>query len=234
VPFLGIKKRASGARSVRDDWAAWLPTEKGRVFDGITGRWDTTYAMVGVSLNEAITLRGQAKLVRARLFVGNSAVLLERLAAELVSVLRIVEEHGRHFGTLTLVEPLNPDNFQGETAKRLATRNSLFHHFLLGERSRFFQKLRALSETVEELTAEFYKAAEDIAEGTTIQPMPCWESLVSLHYDLNTCVQESRIVLKSFLHAIPEKELDRIRTKIGPRPPVTAARARARYSRTAS
>ncbi len=234
MPFLGIKKRAPGSRSVRDDWAAWLPTEKGRVFEEITGRWDTTYAMVGVSLNEAITLLGQAKLVRARLFVGNSAVLLERLAAELLRVLRIVEEHGRHFGTLTLVEPLNPDNFQGETAKRAAAWNSLLHHVLLSGRSRFFHKLRALSETVEQLTAEFYKAAEDIAEGTTIQPMACWEALVFLHYDLNTCLQESRVVLKSFLHAIPEKELDRIRAKVGPKPPVAARPVRPRYSRTAS
>jgi trans-aconitate methyltransferase len=37
---------------------------------------------------------------------------------------------------------------------------------------------------------------------------PFWECLDDCHFDLNTCLRETIVLLKSFLVAIPENELD--------------------------
>ena len=67
---------------------------------------------------------------------------------------------------------------------------------------------------VEELTVEFRSTAEDLAEGTSIRPSMHWEALDNLHYDLNTCLRETIVLLKSFLRALPASELDAFRTRL--------------------
>jgi hypothetical protein len=105
---------------------------------------------------------------------------------------------------------------------------------LLGDRSRFFHKLRILSNTVEHLGSEFEQNAYDIASGLSVKPAASWNELDSLHYDLNTCLRESEVILKSFLHALPAEHLavfsaalnrPRTVTKLRPLPRATRASA---------
>ena len=51
--------RALSARgtSVKDDWRAWLPEEKNKVFRACVEQLEVSYGMLSVSLNEAIGLR---------------------------------------------------------------------------------------------------------------------------------------------------------------------------------
>ncbi len=201
-------------RSVRDDWIAWLPAEKARLFESVVAEWNAAYGMLSVALNEALAFRADGSLVRAREQAANCAILLDRLAAPLVVALDAMEDHGRHFGTLPAIEPLNPAFFRGEAAQHAAWKNSLIHRVLLSDRSRFFHKLRTLANITEELGEEFHAAATDLAEGTCIRPAALWTSLDSLHYDLNTCLCETVVVLKSFLCALQSEELQAFRCKL--------------------
>jgi hypothetical protein len=199
---------SSSRRSVSDDWIAWLPRDKVQLFDAVVHRWETYYAMTSVSLDDALTLRARGELVRARQQVSISADLLTGLADSLVGACGVLSDRGRHISNVPNVAPLNPANFRGETAQTAASWNEFLHRVLFARRSRYFQKLRILSETLQKLTGEYNAAAEDVAAGISVQPGDSWDKLECTHYDFTTCLREAEVLVKSFLRALPGEQLN--------------------------
>ena len=109
---------------------------------------------------------------------------------------------GREVGNVPAVEPLNAEFFRGETAQTAASWNEFLHRVLFASRSRFFHKLRILSETLQSLAREYNDAAADVAAGASVQPGDSWDALECLHYDFTTCLREMEVVLKSFLRVL--------------------------------
>lgn len=210
-----------------------LPREKQDVFDTVVARWECTYAMMSIALDDAIALRIQGQLVCACQQVSVSADLIGRLADSLISFCAILTTRGRHIASLPVVEPLKTEFFRGDTGQSAASWNSVLHHLLFGERSRFFHKLRILSSTLEQLESEFSETAADIASGLSTEPSASWRTLECQHYDFNTCFREAEVVLKSFLHALPAGHVASFALELeSPRPakllrPRTRTRARA-------
>lgn len=196
-----------GRRTVRDQWSARLPEAQERVFASLVGELEVAYAMLSITLNEAFTLRRRGALNRARESAGVSADLFERLAAEVQVVLDVVGEESKHFGALPEVTPPQPEFYRGESARRAASWNQLLHRVLFSARARFFHKLHALEDTVRQLTGEFRDAADEIAAGASVDPEKHWSLLDSAHYDLNTSLRETIVLLKSFLHGLPGRQL---------------------------
>jgi hypothetical protein len=163
--------------------------------------------MTSVSLDDAISMRGRGELVGARQYVSVSADLLAQLAAQLVGACRNVSDRGRHLGNVPRVRPLKANFFRGETARAAASWNDFLHHVLFAERSRFLQKLRILSETLESLIHEYDAAAEEVFAGLSVRPGTSWDALECLHYDFTTCLREAEVLLKSFLRALPDEQL---------------------------
>lgn len=232
------RKAAAARKTVSEDWIAALPREKGNLYQAVVRGWESSYAMTSVALDGALSLRSRGDLVCARQQVFISADLLVRLAATLVVACGAVSNRGRRLDNLPLVEPLNTEFFRGETAQSAAQWNELLHHVLFAERSRFFQKLRILSDTVERVVREFDQTAQDLSQGLAIKPADCWSELDCLHYDFNTCLCESEIILKSFLRALPSEQLtafaseldslpgeDRVRRRLRERPQMSRATA---------
>jgi hypothetical protein len=233
--FLKKKRgQASLRRSVTQDWIAALPRDKSQLFDSIVRHWESGYAMMSIALDDAFCLRTRGNLVNARMQVVVAADLLSRLATNLTSACEVVSERARHFPSLPAVEPLKTEFFRGETAQSAASWNGLLHHVLFGDRSRFFQKLRILRDTVERLADEFRQSSTDLLEGASIDPGILWDALDSLHYDFNTCLRESEVVLKGFLHAIPESQLAAFAEAISNPPPPKRLRVRASPSRASA
>lgn len=221
-------------RSVANDWRSALPREKNQVFEKIVRAWECSYAMMSVSLDEALARRARGELVCAQQQAGITAELLLRLRCMLVDACAVLAERGKRVSDLPLVKPLNSGFFKGDTGQSAASWNSLLHNVLLGGRSRFFHKLRILSNTVERIGGEFEQVANDLAVGTCVQPSACWEQLDSLHYDLNTCLRESEVILKSFLHALPADQLTAFEAEISRPPAVPKAPARPRVTRVSA
>lgn len=67
--------------------------------------------------------------------------------------------------------------------------------------------MSTLGEMAEELSQDYGSAVETLEEGLTPRPDRFWDILDASHYDLNTCLRESVVVLKCFLHALPEDQL---------------------------
>jgi hypothetical protein len=196
-------RSSMGRRRVSEDWVTALPRDKNQVFETVVRRWECTYAMMSVALDDALTLRARGELVCARQQVSVAADLLERLALSLVSFCNSVSVRGRRIVDLPVVEPLNVEFFRGDTAQSAASWNGIVHHILFYGRSRFFRKLRILSATLVQVEREFLEQAQDVSRGLAVDPGDCWKKLEYLHYDFNTCLRETEVMLKSFLRTLP-------------------------------
>jgi len=217
-------------RKVTDEWFAALPREKGQVFDTVVRRWECAYAMMSVALDGALSLRARGELVCARQQVSVAADLLGRLSSTLVSLCDTISSRSRSINRVPPVEPLNTEFFRGNTGQSAASWNGILHHLLFGDRSRFFHKVRILSDTLEQIEREFREAAADISRGTSIEPADCWTRLDYLHYDFSTCLRETEIVLKSFLRSLPSDQLTAVATELDAPPPAKRLRAKPRLS----
>jgi hypothetical protein len=199
---------------VHEDWFAWIPNEMDQLFDATRSELETSDFILSISLDEALALckGGQfdSAKERASVIVG----LFDRLAARVGHVIRTIKDHGAHFGTLPNVKPLSPSNFRGASAQRVSLMNSLLAKVVFRERTRFFHKLYSLGEIIEDSQREAHAIVSGISEGASQFPDRAWQQLEVLGYDLNTCMGETTVILKSFFCALPPEELETFREKL--------------------
>lgn len=202
-----FRSPSTRGQSVKDDWRAWLPEPKAQVFYNLVRELESCYGMLSVSLDEALELRHLGHPGKSLLNIGITSGLCKLLTQALVGLLRALSEHAKHYGTVPNAGPLDPANFQGPRCQRSARMSSLLNHVLLSSRLQFLSKVSTLEEMVEDLGKDFRRAAEDLAEGVSLNPEKMWVNVDTDHFDLNTCLRESIVVLKSFLIALPEGQL---------------------------
>ena len=189
-------------RRIRDDWLEPLPAARHDFFGTQIAEMASVHDMGSMALNEAFALRRKGHLVRARRHIGITAELLDRLAEHLVTALSAVEDEARGLQSAMAVAPLSPEFFRGEKAVRAAWWNTFVHVPLLTPRLRLYYKLWAMRKTAQGLHADFRWAANEIIEGTSIDPLTSWALIEELHFDLTTLLRETTVLLKSFLLAL--------------------------------
>jgi hypothetical protein len=198
----------SGRRgTVQDDWRARLPEEKLKVFAAYVRRLESTYGMLSVSLNEALALRQEGRLIKCCQAVNVTPSLCARMSEALASLIRVLGEHAKHYGTIPNAAPLDPQNFQTIRGQRSARMSGLLSKVLLSQRTQFLHKLGTLQEMVENLGKEYCASAEELGAGLCTDPVLLWKTIDAAHYDLNTCLRETIVLLKSFLLALPDDQL---------------------------
>ena len=196
------------------DWRTALTRDKSQVYLGTVHRLETSYCMFSVNLDEALGMRREGRLGFAQQLLGLAPALCQNLAAPLLGLIRAMQVHSRHFGTTPSLAPLNPEHFQNSRNQRLARFNGLFARILLSSRSQFLYKLSALSEMIEEMSQNYDSAVQTLEAGLTARPDRCWDALDASHYDLNTCLRESVLILKCFLHALPDEQLPQFQASL--------------------
>jgi hypothetical protein len=201
-----IRPPARG-KSVKDDWRAWLPEAKAQVFEMQTHELESSYVMLSVSLNEALELRQLGQPGKAQQALSITSGLCKLLTLTLGGLLRALSEHSKHYGTVPNAAPLDPGNFLGPRGQRSARMSSLLNHLLFSQRLQFLHKVSTLEEMVEDLGKDYRHAADNLAEGFSMNPKKMWAEVDADHYDLNTCLREAIVVFKSFLIALPESQL---------------------------
>jgi hypothetical protein len=205
--ILRERDRLSGRSSVRDDWRARLSEEKSKVFGAYVHELESAYGMFSVSLNEALELRLSGRVAQSWQVVNATSELCSRLTGPLAALIRSLGEHAKHYGTIPNTAPLDAENFQSTKGQRSARMSGLLSSVLLSQRTQFLHKLGTLQEMVEDLGKEFCACAEDLGAGTATDPGVLWKIVDADHYDLNTCLRETIVVLKSFLQALPDDQL---------------------------
>jgi len=216
---------------VQEDWSAWLPPVKAELFESCAHQFELFYRMFSVSLNEALELRRTGKSAHSCRAVFVMPALCARLAVPLERMLRILREHAKHFGVVPNTAPLDASNFRGAREQHTARMNDLLRHVLLTQRSQFLHKIDTLEEMVLSIRNEFQEVATDLGSGASEVPSADWRTIDDAHFDLNTCLREAIVVLKSFLLVLPSNQLGVFQKTItdqllAPLEPVPAARRR--------
>lgn len=193
--------------SVREDWCARLPEDKSRVFDAIVHGWEEAYAVFSVPLDDAMALRADGKLTRARQCVEIASNFVTDLTAPLSCSCRAMDRWGRQFAMPPAVTSFDPSFYRSEFARQNAQWNHLMHMVLFGSRARFHHKLHVLGTNTITLGEEFRRQADELFHTLNLRPESCWPRLDELHYDLNTCLREAIVILKSFLLTLPPRNL---------------------------
>ena len=206
--------RTKRDRSTHSDWLEPLPESKRRVFRGAVRELESSYTMLSVALDEAFSLRESARLGTAREQAGITAQLVDRLSQRLLDTLETLSYHTPRVSSDICVSPLNTDFFRSGAGQRRASWNQVFHGMLLFEPLRLRHKIGSLRWLVEEMTQQFREAALEISEGTCVEPAQYWQRLSDLHYDLNTCLREMTVLVKSFLRALPANEIPLFRAHL--------------------
>jgi hypothetical protein len=222
-PQRGRQPRPVGRSSQQEGWMLPLPDESRGHFEAAAHELETALGMVSVALDEAVELRMAGQLGGAREQARCTAQLLERLKFRILRTLEALGEFGSaprlSADAIPEVNAIHAAFFRHPEAHRIAVWQGCLFWVLYGARLRFQHKVRALDELVRQLCATFRSTAEDLADGTCVSPLESWELLEVLHFDLNTCVQEVIVLLKSLFRALPETAALTLREKILPDPP---------------
>jgi hypothetical protein len=205
LPIASKKPRRT---SVSEDWSAWLSVQKAELFDSQVRQLEVVYGMFSVSLSEAMELRNTGETARARQAVGLIPPLATRLVDSLYALLRAMLSHAEKRGIVPSVVPVDESNFLGKRSKRVARLSSLLSSVLLTDRSLFFHKISTLQEMIGDLVIDIRMAARALSSLSSMRPDTEWLEIKSAHYDLNTCLRETIIILKSFLVAMPDEQID--------------------------
>ena len=192
---------------VQEDWTAWLPAAKAEAFDVCVRQLEHSYSMFSVSLNEALEFRRVGKSGHSCRAIFVMPALCARLAFPLEGLLRTLGEHGKHFGVVPNTAPLDASNFRGLRAQRAARMSDLLSHVLLTQRSQFLHKIDTLEDIVLSIRKNFHEVASDLGSGASAEPSEDWRAVDNAHFDLNTCLREAIVLLKSFLVVLPNDQL---------------------------
>jgi len=163
--------------------------------------------MFSVNLDEALGMRRTGHFSKAYQILSLSPALCNHLTNPLSDLLRSMLAHARHFGTSASLISLNSENFQNPSSKRGALFNMLVSRILLTQNSQFVHKTGTLSDMVEDLRNGYLSAVGALNEGHLLHPEREWGTLDVDHFDLNTCLRETLVLFKSFLHALPDTQL---------------------------
>jgi hypothetical protein len=200
--------------SVQEDWSSWLPPAKAETFDSCVRQLEIFYEMFSISLNEALELRRIGRLAQSCRAVFVMPALCARLARPVERLLRKLGEHAKHFGVIPNTAPLDAANFRGGREQRAARMNDLLSHLLLTQRSQFLHKVDTLEEMVLGIRKEFCEVAFDLGSGASAAPSLDWHTLDDAHFDLNTCLREAIVILKSFIVVLPEDQVSGFRKSV--------------------
>jgi hypothetical protein len=184
-----------------------LPREKDEAFNAFVRQLESGYNMFSVTLDEALELRHQGQVSKSHQAVCVTPDLATRMAGNLGAVLRALVQHAKHYGTVPNAAPLDAGNFRGAKEQRTARMSDLLSRVLLTQRSQFLHKINALEEMVTDLGKDFRFAVENLTEGGSAHSVVDWQAIDIAHYDLNTCLRETIVLLKSFMVVLQDDQL---------------------------
>jgi hypothetical protein len=193
--------------SVIQDWNSSLSTAQDESFFRAVRHLETAYRIWSVNLDEALGFRRMGRNSHAHDLLGISPALCDRLSHPLLGSLRAMQLHARHFGIAPNLAPLAAYNFQLAGSQRAARFNALFSKLLLTHRSQFQYKLSVLLELVTDLSISYIRLSSELNDDSSLEEDLDWKSLQAAHYDLNTCLRESIVLLKCFLIVLPDVQL---------------------------
>lgn len=194
--------------SVEVDWFGALPAAHLKVFITYSRELESSYLMFSVPLDEAISLRDSGALANCLEDAVLASVMCGRLTNRMNDMLvSLAEYSGKHRLTPS-VKPLDHATFLSRRGQQSARRNYFLAFVPRARKAQFLSKIRSLIHLVANVRRDFSEAVEDlVSSGGRYESMSSWTIMDASHYDLNTCLRESIVMLKCFLRSLPAEQL---------------------------
>jgi hypothetical protein len=201
--------------SVEIDWMGALPESHLTVFKMNCKELDSSFAMFAVSLNEAVTLYRDGSLALSFEQAALSSGLCLRLYGNLDNVLRSLSKHSYAHGTNPSVASLNPADYRSHHGSRAALASSLWSVAVFSQHKKFVNKAETLRAMVKHIGNDVCTSADLLgSRGATIVQGPQWLTMTEGYWDLNTCLQETLVLLKCFLRVLPDDQVSAFQDSI--------------------
>ena len=201
-------------RSILSVWFTRLPEEKAVVYDACATELESGFALLSVALNEGMRQQELGHLRSTREAAGLCRELAERHGRLLGSVLRVLDQESRHLAALPDALPIDGESYRTAAARSKCFWDGLLRRVLFSTRTRWLHKLNSLREILADISGTFVCTAEEISCGLSLTPLGEWAALEALHYDWNTCLQETVIHLKCLLDTAAPRELEGLRREL--------------------
>jgi len=194
--------------SVEVDWFGALPETQLNAFRSYSKDAESLYSMFSISLDEAITQRNKGSKKKCIRLVTLSSDLCGRLAGCLDTLFYSMAEHCKEYGITPSFAPLRTEYFCGRPAKWSALRCCLLYRLPGLRQVKFLRKIHILRQVAACSNIEFHRAAISLASPSATIPLALsWAKVVDCHYDLNTCLRESLVMLKCSLRTLSANQL---------------------------
>jgi hypothetical protein len=147
------------------------------------------------------------------------------------NMLRSLAEQCIEHDTNPAVAPLNPSDFRNFWSRCLALESSIWHRAPLTRKAQFHNKIRSLRSLVRHARQDFCTAADALGiEGIVVDSSNSWAVMDRAHFDLNTCLRESFILLKCFLQVVRDENVQAFQENVstGIAPPRVKTKAAGR------
>jgi hypothetical protein len=204
--------------SVAVDWLGALPETHLALFKANSEELEASLGMLGVSLNEAVTLYRDGSLTLSFEDAILVSGLCRRFCHGLDNVLRSVEGHSQAYGTNPSVASLKPADYCSEYGFQSALASSMWNLAICSRPRRFLNKVRAIGAMVNHIGGDVFASAELLgSHGANIATEPHWQTMIEGYWDLNTCLKEASVSLKCFLRVLPGDQLSEFRDNISER-----------------
>jgi len=210
---------------VEVDWVAGLSVGSRQLFESCIKELESTYLILSVSLNEAISLHNVWDDKSLEVVALSSAFWCP-LAQSLAIILTSIASHCKTNRILPSCVPLDPNNFVSRRAKHLAQNASLLSDFVPLQRALLSTKVRTMTAILEDISAKFHGTTKDLLAQGKSSDSDLWTALDEAHFDLNTCLRETTVLLKCFLLVLPVEQLFDFRSALSRLPSKTLSQFR--------
>jgi hypothetical protein len=201
--------------SVQVDWLGALTEPQLNIFRSFEKEAESLYSMFSISLDEAISERNKGCKKQYIRLVELSSALCGPFAECLDSLLCCMAAQSKACGATPSFAPLCTEYFCGTPAKRAALRCRLLYRLPGLRQRKFLRKIDVLREIAASSNVEFHRAAFSLVLGSvTLTPACSWSKVIACHYDLNTCLSESLVMLKCFLRILSADQVGFFRVRL--------------------
>jgi hypothetical protein len=172
-----LRRPKASVQAIRLNLTGWVyyPTPIYPHFPANSKELESSFGMLGVSLNEAVTLyRGGSLALSFEEALLVSGLCL-RFTRGLDNILRSLGEHAKAHGTVPSVASLKPADYQGQYGMQSALASSLRVLAFFSQHSRFLDKIRTLRNMVKHIGNDIRGSADLLgSQGATIIREPQW------------------------------------------------------------
>jgi hypothetical protein len=200
-------------RAVKRDWELLLTPKGEKVYRTIEGRVQNELALVGMTYEEAFSVRALGSTEEAKQLLDVGYKVIEKFSPNMMKLLAAMANFSRMVSAMAPVAPLRPADFKLSQIVSLAYLNGVLHQFLVSTAERYRLKLYILGRSFA-LGSKFLLESTQRIVKNEPEAEREWDQIQAIRDDFQTLTDQSleslRVLLTSLAAERKEEVLGQI------------------------